>query len=147
MTVLPPPRYRVVEEGRRLSVVDTWAEGGRPSSQPGADRDADRPGGLRTLLPTAPVTTKFDGSARLTTHRFYDEKGRRTIDLDPVSAAIVGRVRLGAIVAALAFVLLVIAAPWAIVLPFVFGQKAVRERVRGWITRWLDGVERGSSRP
>jgi len=103
-----------------------------------------RPRSLRTLLPKGPVATKFDGSARLTTHRFYDEKGPRTIDLDPGSAAIVGRVRLGAIVAALAFVVLVIAAPWVLVLPFVLGQKKIREPVRDWITRWLDGVERRS---
>lgn len=147
MTTLPPPRYRVVEEGRRLSVVDTWAEGSRPTPTHTSAPEADRPRSLRALLPQAPIATKFDGSARLATHRFYDQKGPRTIDLDPVSAAIVGRVQLGAIVAALAFVLLVIAAPWAFALPFLLGQKAVREPVRGWITRWLDGVERGSSQP
>lgn len=34
MAAIPPPRYRVVERGRRLEVIDTHAGGARASSRP-----------------------------------------------------------------------------------------------------------------
>lgn len=128
----PPPRYRVVERNRRLVVIDSL--GDTPVSRPAS----------RIPLPLRLDRTRFDGSAKLTTHALYDARGPRTLSLDADRAALVGRVRVAAVAAAIITVLVVLAAPGLFLIP-VFGLSSgkVRERLRGAITGWLDRMERG----
>lgn len=130
----PPSRYRVVERGRRLEVIDT--------------RRADAlnpPSGPRQRAPitaSLPRRTAFDGSAQLTTSAFYDDKAPRTIALDPASATIVRWAYVAAVALAAAFVIAVVLAPWLLaVIPVVIDKRA-RKPLRARITRWLDTVER-----
>ncbi len=122
MTEPPPSRYRVVERGRRLEVIDTRAH---PTGPP------------PRLFPRQ---TRFDGSGELATRAFYDAKGPRTIRLDSVSVGVIGRVKFVALFAAFGFVVAAVAMPWLLAIPFALFSKAVRNPARDGITRWLDGI-------
>lgn len=135
----PPPRYRVVERDRRLIVLDTLTD--TPRGQP----VAPPPTATRSWLPQR---ISFDGSAELTTHPCYDDKGPRTIRLDPGSITLLGRLGLGA--AVLAFVIIVAAAvtnAWVLIPAALLWNGNVRTRLRAAATRWFDRVAREASRP
>lgn len=93
---MPPSRYRVVEQGRRLVVIDTQA--GEPVNpvppsvpeMPGekrrrmeAPRAADRPAPPR--LPRAEPPGRYAGGEgySFVTARWYDDEGPRRIRLSP----------------------------------------------------------------
>jgi hypothetical protein len=93
---MPPSRYRVVEQGRRLVVIDTQA--GAPVNpvppsvpeMPGekrrrmeAPRAADRPAALRP--PQAEPPGRYAGGEgySFVTARWYDDEGPRRIRLSP----------------------------------------------------------------
>lgn len=92
MTPPRPTRYRVIERGRRLEVIDTWKEGGTP-----APRGASPQSASRTLGPPAArqgstardavramAATQKRGhrhSRVFTTSSWYDAKGPRPIVL------------------------------------------------------------------
>lgn len=130
----PPSRYRVVERGRRLEVIDT-----RQRGVARAPADPARRGSIADRLPRR---IAFDGSARLVTARFYDDKGPRTIALDPANATIVRWAEIGLILVAAICVALVVFAPWLLVVIPLLADKRVRQPVRAAVTRWLDTVER-----
>lgn len=131
---MPPTRYRIVERGRRLEVIDTWT--GEPAERPSAKRR------------TSPMLRRLgsgDGT-RFTTSALYDAKGPRTLKLDYAATARLKRLRFAvafgvAITVALAFWLW-----WAI--PFavlaVFNPR-VREGIRAGITRYLDGFDQAAA--
>lgn len=135
MTEPPPPRYRVIEEGRRLVVIDRWETGGRP----------------RPVSPTDPIATpamlggirqtRFDGSAELNTHPLYDDKGPRTIRLDPNSATLTKVARYALLAVAVAILIAVIFSPWLLV-PAAFIAFKSHGKARAAITRWLDTIGR-----
>lgn len=129
----PRSRYRVVERGRRLEVIDTQRPG---ASAPPAD--PQRP----PLLAKLPRRTAFDGSARLTTASFYDDKAPRTIALDPTSATIVRWTGIGAIILVIAYIAAACVWPWLFAAIPLFIDKRMREPMRRAATRWLDRVER-----
>ncbi|MES2753719.1 MAG: hypothetical protein V4659_03545 [Pseudomonadota bacterium] len=139
MTDLPPARYRVAEQDRRLVVIDTWASGDRPATITPAPGDANAP--ARPSLLALPVRTRFDGGATLTTHPFYDANGPRTIRLDGFSATLVGAGRYVLFAVVALMLITVVFSPWLLLPAFWFGWSA-----RGWlrtrITAWLDRVER-----
>lgn len=138
MTEMPPSRFRVVERGRRLEVIDRRS-GERVGSRVPVPMEEQT---TRRSRPWLPRQVRFDGGAELTTHPLYDEKAPRTIQLDPGSAALIRWVEWGGLFVALAFVGLVIAWPWlllGLVIPF---QRQFRTGARGAITRWLDKIER-----
>ena len=142
----PPPRYQVIERGRRLIVIDRRT--GEPASRPprsGPRSDGAKTGQPRRSLPSLPVRTRFDGGATLTTHPLYDEKAPRTIRLDPGSAASLGRVRIIALCLAVMVVVAIVAQPALIVLAAVLAGKPVRAAIRRHATRWLDRVEAEAS--
>ena len=124
MSEPPPPRYRVVERGRRLEVIDTRAAPVDPVPAP-------------KLFPRQ---MRFDSSGEITTRAFYDTKGPRTIRLDSVSAATIGRVKIVALFALFAFIAAAVAVPWLLAIPFALFNKGVRKPARDGITRWLDGI-------
>lgn len=131
----PPPRYRVVERGRRLEVIDTAtgeAAGGPPATDP------DR------RWPTLPERQGFDGRALLVTHRWYDAKAPRRLQLDPGTVQVLGWARGVAIVVAMTTVLVAIAAPAVLalfLLPLVLLGRSVRTAVRAGVTAWLDRLD------
>ena len=129
----PPPRYRVVEEGRRLVVIDTV------SGAPVGRSVADAPGAGRPakLLP-APERTDFGGRSTLVTHPVYDDRGPRTLALDEGATRTVALAKMVGLGAAMAFVVGIVFAPWLIVLPILLVNPKTRAAVRAPVTRWLD---------
>ncbi|MGY4394960.1 hypothetical protein ACVWZA_000121 [Sphingomonas sp. UYAg733] len=153
MNGVPTSRYRVIEKDRRLFVIDTWADGGRPEHSP-----VSPPSRTVPLLPAAPPKlglpklalpkqTRFDGSAEVTTHPFYDDRAPRTIKFDAASMQTLGRVKIGMVVASFAFVLVVIDNPWFLAAPFVLLNPAIRKGVRKAVTAWLDRIEHEAAQP
>ena len=168
MRTPPPPRYRVIERGRRLEVVDTWRD---PAAAPpalvprkiGADMRARTSTAAKTrsrglpLLKTLPLALLLrpraggDGApmpgTTLRTLSLFDEKAPRVIPLDAAS----WRTMLTAI--SLATIGLVMAVSWSLaggglpalgVLGIALG--AVGQHGRGATTRWLDALEARAER-
>ena len=143
LTGVPPSRWRVVERNRRLEVIDTRT--GERLAAPRANEPAPQPAPSSRLGIPLLRQTGFDGGGELTTHRLYDSKAPRTIQLDAGSAAAVGRVQLGLLAGAVIGLAAVIAWPWLlalIVLPF---RGEIRRPFRRRVTNWLDRVEREAS--
>ena len=154
MTTPPPPRYRVIERGRRLEVVDTWRD---PAAAPPAlvarrAGDGARPGAvgrtrassrevleLKAPLPAGDVPPP---GTTLRTLSLFGEKAPRVIPLDATS----WRTMLTAI--SLATIVLVMMLSWGLA---VFGLPvlgilgvalgAAGQHGRSAVTRWLDGLE------
>lgn len=136
----PPPRYRVVERGRRLEVIDTrTGEAIRPSPVPAA---SERAGAGR--WPTLPEQQGFDGRGVLATHRWYDAKAPRRVSLDPVTMQRLGLAKGVAIVGAMTIVLLAIAIPAVLAFllaPLALLDRRPREAARAGVTAWLDRLD------
>ena len=169
---MPPSRYRIVERGRQLVVIDTRpdadvAEVRIESVPPG---DALNPAVTRTVEPsTSPVSEDRSGMGLLAqaggsmgdalvrkapsgeaeyfdTHRWFDEKGPRRVKL---SAA--GREQLNV---ALLTVLgglgagaaaSVFASPLILLVGLTLFSGKTRTSIRAQITRWIDGL--GTTEP
>lgn len=148
----PPSRYKVVERGRRLVVIDTRS--GREASSarspdrthaPGegldpVDRMLDRVTGA--VVSAAPRSVD-DRSGRpiLKTSPLYDLKGPRRVILDEgTQRAFAGVVFIALIVG---FVLLAVAVEWPAVLiaPAVVLINGTRP-IRRWITARIDALDR-----
>jgi len=138
----PPSRWRVIERDRRLEVIDTRT--GERLTKTRAAEPASRPAANRSPIPLL-RQTRFDGGGELTTHRLYDGKAPRTIQLDAGSAAAVSRVQLGLAGAAMLFLVAVVALPWLLGLLVLPLRREVRQPIRRRITAWLDRVEREAS--
>lgn len=150
MTDIPPPRYKVVEHKGRITVTDTWAEGGRPSAaKPRSPTAAPRITAeswlarLRIKLVTYACVGRMDGNGRhmLQTTAFFDEKGPRTIALDAASAIRLGNTLVGFLVAALITMALLFIAPVMAFVAFgIFGLAITNANASGRpvITKWLD---------
>lgn len=153
VTAIPPSRYKVVERGRRLVVIDTLT--GQPaarepvSAPEPAPTPMDRPvdGADRPVTETAP--RRIDdrsGAAVFTTSRLYDLKGPREIVIDDRYNDLIGRAVGGVAVATIGLVLIAtMTSPWVALLPFVaLTQPKVRAAIRQWITARLDAVQADS---
>ena len=140
---MPPTRFRVVERGRRLEVIDTMAGKAAPPRRTEAPRLADG----KTSRFKLPEKVRFDGGGSWTTDGFYDAKGPRTVTLD---AGAMRRLRYAG-AAALALVMVWAALGFAI--PIVWGapmlllNPKVRETVRGQVTTLIDGLDSLEQRP
>ncbi|MBS0283626.1 MAG: hypothetical protein JSS15_04320 [Proteobacteria bacterium] len=131
----PPSRYRVVERGRRLEVIDT-----RATAAPAA-RSAPATASS-SLAGTPPARSSAATGRSLTTMRLYDEKAPRIVRLDAAGAATLGRMRLLALVIAMAWLLATIWQPWFGVLPlFLLARNGLGATIRRRVTRWLDRYE------
>ena len=131
MPIEPPPsRYRVVERGRRLEVMDTRATNGTPARRPA--------GGTR------PPRGESGADGAFTTARFYDDKAPRRIALDAAARDRLGRLRLIAAIAAMAWVMLAVWQPWVALAPLpILASNGPRGALRQRLTRWLDRYEQG----
>lgn len=150
MTDIPPPRYKVVEHKGRITVTDTWAEGGRPSpATPRSPIPTPRATSeswlarLRVKLVTYACVGRMDGNGRhmLQTTAFFDEKGPRTIALDAPGAIRLGNTLVGFLVAALIVMVLIFFAPVMAFVAFgIVGLATTNANASGrpGITKWLD---------
>jgi hypothetical protein len=151
----PPSRYKVVERGRRLEVIDTRT--GKPASSVplplaggaiGRGRDGDLTG-----PPTPPASGRGAQGASagidtnvFVTRRWFDDKAPRSIRLNYANRAQLLNLRW---VAAIAIALLVVVSFWfwplAIMLVFAlaFGPK-LRAQLRAASTRWLDRLDQAA---
>lgn len=160
---MPPTRFRVVERGRRLEVIDTatgQAVGSKPRSAPAApsaggrrnhtpllfdrvlDRAADkRAAPERTTGGVLRVTR--EGSVSVTTRAFYDDRGPRTVTLDPARSTILRWAAFALLVVLIVTPALLLMLAWSSV-PLLFALAAVafnpkvRERLRAGVTSLID---------
>ncbi|MEG3181540.1 hypothetical protein [Sphingomonas sp. LT1P40] len=139
MTAIPPSRYKVVERGRRLVVIDTHT--GQPATRghvPTAPRPepSDRP--IESVAPSR--VDDRSGSNILTTARFYDLKGPREIVMTEEFSNRLGRAIGGWLIALFVFgTFATIFFPWLWIVPvFILLQPKARAATRQWITARLD---------
>ncbi|WP_343519621.1 hypothetical protein [Sphingomonas sp.] len=147
MTDAPPSRYKVVERGRRLVVIDTRT--GQPAvREPVVHRPA--PGSAPAARPIeATAQSNVDdrsGNAVLVTSRLYDLKGPRRIVIGEAASSRMSRGIGGVAIGLVAFAILAVFFPLILFLPFVLAfQPKVRAGFRRWTTARLDEAERAAS--
>jgi hypothetical protein len=146
----PSSRYKVVEQGRRLVVIDTW-NGDRPVT-----RQAPR-----SEAPTRPTTPRQASAALrpsrqpragnagagmadtvIATQSWFDAKGPRAVKLDAGAQAL-GLILL--VVAGVAATVIILSWGWPAlaVIGFFLAQKKVRAGLRAGVTAWLDTQQPG----
>lgn len=140
----PPPRYKVVERGRRLEVIDTWNGNApvvhtpHPPSAPSA-----RPVDARVSAPSAPQIDAR-GRRRFTTSSWYDAKGPRVLLLDADGERQLDNARAVLVAVGIAVVLLgFLWWPLLIMLGIVAGQPKARNNLRKAGAGWLDSIDAG----
>lgn len=148
MSTQPPPgRYRVVEKGRRLVVIDTLTGEAAARAPPPPPPPASYSATAIDEMPAAAVPggtdrTVFDGGMRLKTIRLYDLKGPRTVVIDAAGVKQLTDTRgwliAGAVfVIGLLFLFPILFIPLAIA---AFNPK-INGKPRQRITAWLDRYE------
>ncbi|RYY27831.1 MAG: hypothetical protein EOP62_05015 [Sphingomonadales bacterium] len=147
----PGTRYKVVERGRRLEVIDTW-NGNAPvnpmrrapvEQAPRRDASAARDSMRRDVTPPIAATraAKLDqrGRALLHTKPWYDAKGPRQIVVTQAGAEKLKGLR---VVALVLFVIAIVAAflfwPLLFIAPFFVFNEGARNGLRAASTRFLD---------
>jgi hypothetical protein len=162
MAMQPPPsRYKVVERGRRLEVIDT--RNGEPVRPPLTASPAERRtspmlrklgSGDGTRFTTSPLydakgprTIKLgsgDGT-RFTTSPLYDAKGPRTIKLDYSAMARLRQLRFAVAIGVAVMIAIAFLAWWMIPVAIVaIANAKTRSGVRAAITRWFDGFDQAA---
>jgi len=137
VTEAPPSRFKVIERGRRLEVIDT--RNGEPAASSPSTSSGNRP------ALSWPRQVRFDGGSELTTHPLYDDHGPRTLPIDPGAVATIGKARLGAAVVAITLVILLIAYPWLLLVLFLLLGSRWRAAFRKRVTAWLDRYDEARS--
>ena len=125
----PPTRYKVVERGRRLEVIDTQT--GEPVSRHSAAPQKNGGAGIDSDV--------------FVTKRWYDDKAPRAIRINYATRARLLNLRWGvALAAALLVGLSFLFWPLAVFLVFALaaGPK-LRAQLRAASTSWLDGLDQG----
>ncbi|WP_423606468.1 hypothetical protein [Sphingomonas sp. MS122] len=146
MTDAPPSRYKVVERGRRLVVIDTQT--GQPAvREPVAH--APSPPGAPAYQPVETLTRSNvddrSGNAVLVTSRLYDLKGPRRIVISPTASNRMSRGIGGVAIILIAYAILAIFFPLLLLLPFVLLlQPRTRNGFRQWITARLGEADRAA---
>ena len=130
----PPPRFKVVERGRRLEVIDTQAGGSPPSGTRTTPVPRERGGSPGWW----PRRSRFDGTVEFTTLPLYDNKGPRLVTLDPGNAQRLGWARWGVAAGGIGAAALVALNPWLLIAGAALGNAKVRDRVRAWATKLVD---------
>lgn len=149
---MPSSRYKVVEQGRRLVVLDSW-NGNAPvtghvpapvaklSARPATVEQARatlRAHGGEHRSPPAPPPAGAAEPGVVVTQRWYDDKAPRRVRLRQSNAWawIAVAVLFGAL---LAFVMF----GWPVLLlaGFLIFQNGTRRAWRGALTKWLDGMD------
>jgi hypothetical protein len=145
---MPPTRYRVVEQGRRLIVIDSRSgeqvkPGGPPLEVPGErTRPADKPRPLPVPAPPPSPPGRYAGTPgfAFSTARWFDNEAPRRITLNQDGQA----QALFAVIIALAiggFFVALIGWPVVLVLGFVGLQAKARAGLRTVLTTWLTALD------
>lgn len=146
----PPTRYKVVERGRRLEVIDTLT--GEPVSRPSVPLPLS--GGIRGpdagTAPRDPAASS-GGSAGIdsgmfVTKRWYDDKAPRAIRINRAARAQFTNLRFSiAIAVALLVVMGFLFWPFLVILAFLLGTgPKLRAQLRAASTRWLDRLDQAA---
>lgn len=131
----PPTRYRVVEKGRRLVVIDSLT--GAPVSE--------QPRGGPSAGPVRRSPAGVDDGSVFTTRPWYDEKAPRTVRLNYGARQRIKNVRFAIAVAAAAFVaVLFLFWPFSLILAVLLVQPKLHKQARGMVTRWIDGFDQAA---
>ncbi|CAM3114161.1 MULTISPECIES: hypothetical protein [Sphingomonas] len=138
MTEIPPSRFRVVERGRRLEVIDTQAGKMAPARR----IEAPRPTDGKTSRLKLPEKLRFDGGGSWTTDGFYDAKGPRTVTLDAGAMQRLRYAGAGLVAVVIVWALLAFAIPIVWGAPMLLLNPKVRETVREQVTGFIDGLDR-----
>lgn len=147
VTDAPPSRYKVVERGRRLIVIDTRT--GQPATretkQPGSPAPSTQ---MSAVIETVTASSVDDrsGNAVLVTSRLYDLKGPRRIVISEAAANRMSRGIGGIAIGLIAFAILAVFFPLLLLLPvaLLFQPKA-RAAFRTWMTARLDEADQAAS--
>ncbi|MET0309726.1 MAG: hypothetical protein ABW023_13550 [Sphingomonas sp.] len=133
----PPTRYRVVERGRRLVVIDTLT--GAPVSQ---HPDSGTP----AAPPVRQSPAGIDDGSVLTTRPWYDEKAPRTVRLNYASRQRIKNARFAiAILVAIAVTICFLFWPFGpILLVIGLATPNLRKQARAAITRWIDTFDQAA---
>lgn len=145
---MPPSRYKVVERGRRLVVIDTLSgapvspvDAGQRERIAALEHRQQSSAPVRTAQPppsSSPIMASAQGL--LTTQRWFDDKAPRRVRLRQDNQGMASVVLLVLfVVPVVAF--LIFGWPILLFLGVVLTQKAVRALLRGMVTRWLDGMD------
>ncbi len=145
---MPPTRYRVVEQGRRLIVIDTQA--GRSSAPPvfvsRREMVSGRPDALEARRPQAGGAEprgRYAGGEGFSfvTARWYDGAGPRRIRLDPDGTTqLIAVLLIGLVVAG--FLVTLIGWPILLVLGFLAFNPKVRAGLGKAGATWLTALDK-----
>lgn len=145
MSEPPPPRYKVVERGRRLEVIDTW-NGNAPVGHKPPVPAPVLPASPAAAPLSAPSSPQIDarGRRRFTTSGWYDARGPRVLLLDADGERQLDNARAVLVAVAVAIVLLgLLWWPLLIMLAIVAGQPRARNNLRKGAAEWLDSIDAG----
>lgn len=146
MTDAPPGRYKVVERGRRLVVIDTRT--GRPATHESRPAPPSPPVSLPAGIERESPRSIDDksGHAVLTTSRLYDLKGPRRIVISEAASNRMNRSIGGIVIVLIAFAILALFFPLLLLLPVaLLFQPRARAAFRGWMTARLDDADQAAS--
>ena len=147
----PPSRYKVVERGRRLEVIDTHT--GRPVSH--APRPADRSegarGGVLDLGARKPDKASdgpagVEDGAAFTTRRWFDAKAPRRIRTNFATRSRLDQLRFG-LALAIALIIAFCFLFWPFFPILVIAALAtprLRTQLRDASTRWIDTLDQAA---
>jgi hypothetical protein len=145
---MPPTRYRVIEQGRRLVVIDGWS--GRPvqadrPAAPDLPRDT-RAKPVQASTPSTPPPAGYTGTRPflLKTARWFDDQGPRTISIGQTGQ---GQLVIGLLFALFGGVILFSLFSWVLVviLGFVLIQPKAWRGLRRGITIGLTALDNGQT--
>jgi hypothetical protein len=147
VTDAPPTRYRVVERGRRLVVIDTLT--GQPATRELAVHESKAVApATRPVEASAPsAVDDRSGHAVLTTSRFYDLKAPRRIVMTPAFNERFGKAARGWLIAIVVIgtvATLFFPMLWLLVAVALI-QPKLRGGLRSWITARLDEADQAAS--
>jgi hypothetical protein len=133
----PPTRYRVVEKGRRLVVIDTLT--GAPVHEHPASGAPAQP-------PVQRSPAGVDDGSVFTTQGWYDEKAPRTVRLNYATRQQIKNIRFViAIVVAICVACSFLLWPFfPFLLVVLLVQPKLRKQARAAATRWIDGFDQAA---
>lgn len=149
---MPPTRYRVVERGRRLVVIDREDAGAvfrasppeMPSSPPlGRAMKALAPGGVTGARPG--ITLNERGDRVIQTARWFDAKGPRRITIVGYHAQkLASNAQTVLTIAAVVYLVGGFILPMIYAVPLALLVKPARAQARSWLTQWFDALDQAS---
>lgn len=141
----PPTRYKVVERGRRLEVIDTWTgEVATPQTRAAEQRSN---GSAPPVTRAMPATLTQRGQRILRTAPWYDAKGPREIVLNQAAEGKLKAIQIGLALTALILVAIVFNFwPLLFIAGFTLARGTVRQQLRTAATRIVDDLDQTARR-